>query len=61
MAYPSKRESLAKKVDTAAQEVERLGLPTATLTLRMTRLEIDRTEPDKVEIMARNNLRSKPN
>ena len=60
MAYPSKRESLAKKVDTTAQEVERLGLTTATLILRMTRLEIDRTEPDKVETMTRNNLDSKP-
>ena len=61
MAYPCKRESLAKKVDTAAREAERLGLTTATLILRMTRLEIDRTEPDKVETMPRNNLYSKSN
>ena len=46
-----KREGLAKKVDTAAQEAERLGLTTATLILRMTRLEIDRTEPEQVETM----------
>ena len=61
MANPGKRESLAREVDAAAQEAERLGLTTATLTLRMTRLEIDRTEPDKVETMPRNNLYSKPN
>ena len=61
MANPGRRESPAKIVDTAAQEVERLGLATATLLLRMTGLEIDRTEPDKVETMPRNNLRSKPN
>ncbi len=60
MAYPGKREGLAKKVDTAAQEAERLGLTTATLILRMTRLEIDRTEPEQVETMPRNNLSSKP-
>jgi hypothetical protein len=52
---------LAQKVDTAAQEAERLGLTTATLILRMARLEIDRAEPEKVETMPRNNLRSKPN
>jgi hypothetical protein len=61
MAYPGKREGLAQKVDTAAQEAERLGLTTATLILRMARLEIDRAEPDEVEHMPRNNLRSKPN
>ena len=60
MAYPGKREGLAQKVDTAAQEAERLGLTTATLILRMARLEIDRAEPEKVETMPRNNLRSKP-
>jgi hypothetical protein len=52
---------LAQKVDTAAQEAERLGLTTATLILRMARLEIDRAEPEKVENMPKNNLRSKPN
>jgi hypothetical protein len=61
MAYPGKREGLAQKVATVAQEAERLGLTTATLILRMARLEIDRAEPDEVEIMPRNNLRSKPN
>jgi hypothetical protein len=61
MAYPDKREGLAKKVDTAAREAERLGLTTATLILRMARLEIDRAEADEVETMPRNNLRSKPN
>ncbi|MBR0694795.1 hypothetical protein JQ553_16390 [Bradyrhizobium lablabi] len=61
MAYPGKREGLAQKVDTAAQEAERLGLTTATLILRMARLEIDRAEPEEVASMTKNNLRSKPN
>lgn len=61
MTSPGKREGLAQKVDTAAQEAERLGLTTATLILRMARLEIDRAEPDEVEIMPRNNPRGKPN
>ncbi len=61
MTYPGKRSGLAKKVDTAAQEAERLGLTTATLILRMARLEIDRAEPEEVEIMPRNNPRGKPN
>ncbi|MCA6121940.1 hypothetical protein J6500_08520 [Bradyrhizobium sp. WSM 1704] len=61
MAYPGKREGLAQKVENAAQEAERLGLTTATLILRMARLEIDRAEPEEVEAMPRNNLRSKPN
>ena len=61
MANPGKPESLAKELDAAAQEAERLGLTTATLILRMIRLEIDRTELDKVETMPRNNLHSKPN
>lgn len=61
MAYPGKREGLAQKVDTAAREAESLGLTTATLILRMARLEIDRAEPEEVEIMTKNNLRSKPN
>ena len=61
MAYPVKREGLAHKVDIAAQEAERLGLTTATLILRMARLEIERAEPEKVEVMPRNSLRSKPN
>ena len=60
MAYPGIRKGLAQKVDTAAQEAERLGLTTATLILRMARLEIDRAELDEVESMPRNNLRSKP-
>src|SRR3981081_4246539 len=53
MAFPGKREGLAQKVDTAAIEAERLGLTTATLILRMARLEIDRAEPDEVESMPR--------
>lgn len=61
MTSPGKREGLAQKVDTAAQEAEQLGLTTATLILRMARLEIDRAEPDEVEIMPRNNPRGKPN
>ncbi|MFB9266942.1 hypothetical protein ACFFWD_27920 [Bradyrhizobium erythrophlei] len=52
---------MAQKVDTACQEAERLGLTTATLILRMARLEIDRAEPEEVESMPRSNLRSKPN
>ena len=60
MAFPGKREGLAQKVDTAAKEAERLGLTTATLILRMARLEIDRAEPDEVESMPRNNWRGKP-
>ena len=43
------------------KEAERLGLTTATLILRMARLEIDRAEPDQVENMPRNNPRGKPN
>lgn len=61
MADPGKREGLAQKVDTAAQEAERLGLTTATLILRMARLEIDRTKPDQVETMTKNNFSGKPN
>ena len=61
MAYPDKREGLAQKVATAAQEAERLGLTTATLILRMARLEIDRAKTDKVENITGNNLRNKPN
>jgi hypothetical protein len=61
MAFLSKREGLARKVDTAAIEAERLGLTTATLILRMARLEIDRAEPDEVESMPKNNSYSKPN
>ncbi len=61
MAFPGKRESLAQKVDTAAIEAESLGLTTATLILRMARLEIDRAEPDEVEIMPRNNPLGKAN
>ncbi len=49
MAYPGKREGLAQRVDNGAQEAERLGLTTATLILRMARLEIDRAEPEEAE------------
>lgn len=61
MPILSKREGLARKVDTAAIEAESLGLTTATLILRMARLEIDRAEPDEVEIMPRNNRLGKAN
>lgn len=61
MAILSKRQCLARKVDTAAIEAESLGLTTATLILRMARLEIDRAEPEEVESMPRNNPYSKPN
>jgi hypothetical protein len=61
MAFLSKREGLARKVDTAAIEAESLGLTTATLILRMARLEIDRAEPDVDESMPRNVTHSKPN
>ena len=61
MAFLSKREGLARKVDTAAIEAESLGLTTATLILRMARLEIDRAEPDIDESMPRNFTHSKPN
>jgi hypothetical protein len=61
MAVLSKREGLVRKVDTAAIEAESLGLTTATLILRMARLEIERAEPEEVEIMTRNNPSSKPN
>jgi hypothetical protein len=44
MAFLGKLEGLAQKVDAAAREAERLGLTTATLILRMARLEIDRAE-----------------
>ena len=61
MAFLSRRESLARKVDGIALEAESLGLTTATLILRMARLEIDRAERDEVESMPRNNPPSKPN
>jgi hypothetical protein len=61
MAILSKRQCLARKVDTAAIEAESLGLTTATLILRMARLEIDRAEREEVESMPRNNPYSKPN
>jgi hypothetical protein len=61
MAFLSKREGLAQKVDTAAKEAEHLGLTTATLILRMARLEIDRAEPDEVESMPRANSVGKAN
>ena len=61
MAFLSRRESLARKVDSVALEAESLGLTTATLILRMARLEIDRAEPEEVASMAKNNSYSKPN
>jgi hypothetical protein len=61
MAFLSRRESLARKVDSVALEAESLGLTTATLILRMARLEIDRAEPEEVVVMPKNNQHSKPN
>jgi len=61
MAFLSRRESLARKVDSVALEAESLGLTTATLILRMARLEIDRAEPEEVVSMPKNNHLSKPN
>jgi hypothetical protein len=61
MVFLSRRESLARKVDSVALEAESLGLTTATLILRMARLEIDRAEPEEVASMPNNNPHSKPN
>jgi hypothetical protein len=61
MAFLSRRESLARKVDSVALEAESLGLTTATLILRMARLEIDRAEPEEVASMPKSNPISKPN
>ena len=61
MAFLSRRESLARKVDSVALEAESLGLTTATLILRMARLEIDRAEPEEVVSMTKNNSLGKPN
>jgi hypothetical protein len=58
MAFLSKRKGLAQ---TAAKEAEHLGLTTATLILRMARLEIDWAEPDEVESMPRGNSVGKAN
>jgi hypothetical protein len=61
MAFAGKLRGLAQKVDTAAIEAERLGLTTATLILRMARLEIDRAEPETGETMPRISSGSKLN
>jgi hypothetical protein len=50
MPMLGKREGLARKVDTAAIEAESLGLITATLILRMARLEIDRANPMRLKL-----------
>jgi hypothetical protein len=60
MTHPRNREGLGQRVDAVAKEAERLGL-IATLILRTARMEIDRAEPDEVEIMPRNNPRGKSN
>jgi hypothetical protein len=60
MTHPGNREGLGQIVDAVAKEAERLGL-IATLILRTARLEIDRAEPDEVEIMPRNNPHGKSN
>jgi len=61
MADPAKREGLAQKVDIAAQEAERLGLATATLILRMARLEIDRVKAGQIETTTENDFSGKLN
>jgi len=61
MADPAKREGLAQKVDIAAQEAERLGLATATLILRMARLEIDRVKARQIETTTENDFSGKLN
>jgi len=61
MADPVKREGLAQKVDIAAQEAERLGLATATLILRMARLEIDRVKAGQIETTTENDFSGKLN
>ena len=61
MADPAKREGLAQKVDIAAQEAERLGLATATLILRMARLEIDRVKAGQIETTTENDFNGKLN
>ena len=61
MADPAKREGLAQKVDIATQEAERLGLATATLILRMARLEIDRLKADQIETMPESDFSGKLN
>jgi hypothetical protein len=60
MTHPGNRQGLGQRVDAVAKEAERLGL-IATLILRTARLEIDRAEPDEVEIMPRNNPHGKSN
>ena len=50
MTHPGKREGLARKVDTAAQEAERLGLTTATLILRMARLALTGPIPTQLKV-----------
>src|SRR6188768_2332524 len=50
MTFPGKREGLARKVDMAAQEAERLGLTTATLILRMARLELTGPNPTQLKV-----------
>ena len=61
MADPAKREGLAQKVDIAAQEAERLGLATATLILRMARLEIDQVKAGQIETTTENDFSGKLN
>jgi hypothetical protein len=50
MPMLGKREGLARKVDMAAIEAESLGLITATLILRLARLEIDRAGPNPMRL-----------
>ena len=61
MADPANREALAQKVDIAAQEAERLGLATATLILRMARLEIDQVKAGQIETTTENDFSGKLN
>jgi hypothetical protein len=61
MAFPSRPESLARKVHSVTLEAESLGLTTATLTLRTARFEIGCVEPEQVATMPKSNHNSKPN
>jgi hypothetical protein len=61
MAFPGKRQGLARKVDMAAKEAERLGLTTATFDTSKGTPGIDRAEPGEVESMQINNPDGKPN
>lgn len=61
MAYPGKREGLAQKVDTAAQEAERLGLDDGYFdTSNGTPERLDWRNPMKLKVCQETTC-SKPN